>query len=201
MSLTFPNLNIEQHPLRPVRLFLDTEFTQFGVPGKSQARLLSLGLVDESGERFYAECTGWDKSECSEFVREQVLPHLENRGETIVSAANRLKQYLNGYDFVVVHCDYHGDWDWLLWLLDQSNDGTTWPSALHHEPYYIDIRDWPDEARRAGNSAQKRWFDVYTQHHAFHDANGLRYVWQNACVALGGVEDPASVSASEHCYA
>lgn len=199
MSLQFPPIHIEQHPLRPERLFLDTEFTQFGAPGKSSAKLISIALVDEKGRRFYAELSGWTLDDCTDFVRAEVMPHLEHTSESAASAANRLNQFLKGYDFAVVHCDYRGDWDWLLWLIDQSTDGTVWPSALHHESFVVDTRDWPTRAQEVAKDAQARWTAAYPKHHAFHDANGLRYVWQSACLALGGVEDPSSSWAVEHC--
>jgi len=54
----------------PLKIFIDTEFTNLIAP-----QLLSIGLVAESGEEFYAELPA-DAKECSEFVREVVLPQL-----------------------------------------------------------------------------------------------------------------------------
>ena len=52
-------------------VFLDTEFTDFVRPD-----LISLALVSEDGREFYAERTDYRKDECSDFVRETVLPLL-----------------------------------------------------------------------------------------------------------------------------
>lgn len=56
---------------RLTHLFLDTEFTDLHRP-----YLISVGLVDATGEhRFYAElCDTWQKSRCSYFVLENVIP-------------------------------------------------------------------------------------------------------------------------------
>lgn len=54
----------------PLKIFIDTEFTNLLDP-----RLVSIGLVAESGEEFYAELPV-DANECSQFVREIVLPLL-----------------------------------------------------------------------------------------------------------------------------
>ena len=58
-----------------MRIFFDTEFT--GVA--PAAKLISIGLVDESGaHEFYAELTDtYEAVECSEFCRKEVLPHLQ----------------------------------------------------------------------------------------------------------------------------
>lgn len=58
-----------------MRIFFDTEFTGL----TDDAKLISIGLVDETGvDEFYAELRDtYQVSECSEFCRKEVLPHLE----------------------------------------------------------------------------------------------------------------------------
>lgn len=57
-----------------MKLFLDTEFTDL-VPG---ARLISIALVDENEEFFYAELTDtYTEASCSMFVKRFVLPFLK----------------------------------------------------------------------------------------------------------------------------
>lgn len=58
------------------RYFIDTEFTSF-----ERCQLISLAIVGENGHEFYGECTDFDRSLCSEFVRASVLPQLEQIGE------------------------------------------------------------------------------------------------------------------------
>jgi hypothetical protein len=56
-----------------VRLFLDTEFTTLA-PG---AKLISIALVDEDENFFYAELTDtYTLADCSDFVKTDVLPLL-----------------------------------------------------------------------------------------------------------------------------
>ncbi|WP_323139981.1 3'-5' exoribonuclease domain-containing protein [Massilia phyllosphaerae] len=52
------------------KIYIDTEFTGFSDP-----KLISIGLVAETGQEFYAEVK-FDFDECSEFVRETVIPLL-----------------------------------------------------------------------------------------------------------------------------
>jgi hypothetical protein len=57
-----------------MRLFLDTEFTDL-VPG---AKLISIALVDEDENYFYAELTDtYEPKDCSNFVKSFVLPFLK----------------------------------------------------------------------------------------------------------------------------
>ena len=52
------------------KIFIDTEFTDF-----IDIHLISIGMVAQSGEAFYAEVPYPDGS-CSAFVREAVIPLL-----------------------------------------------------------------------------------------------------------------------------
>jgi hypothetical protein len=51
--------------------FLDTEFTDFVRPD-----LISIALVGEDGQEFYAERDGYYQTDCSGFVRQIVQPLL-----------------------------------------------------------------------------------------------------------------------------
>lgn len=55
-------------------IFIDTEFTDLS----SDAKLISIGMIANSGEKFYVELTDtWTYEDCSEFVKEVVLPLLD----------------------------------------------------------------------------------------------------------------------------
>ena len=78
--------------------FLDTEFTDFVRPD-----LISIALVSEDGREFYAERTDYREDDCSDFVRETVLPllggvpdaafslHLHHRQQQGLDLDNRAK--------------------------------------------------------------------------------------------------------------
>lgn len=73
------------------KIFLDTEFTDFIRP-----HLISIGMVADSGEEFYAEIP-YPDSECSDFVRETVIPLLGRFPDAICSKENlsvRLRTWL-----------------------------------------------------------------------------------------------------------
>jgi hypothetical protein len=57
-----------------MRIFLDTEFTDL----VSDNKLISIALVDEDENFFYAELTDtYESKDCSEFVKSYVLPFLK----------------------------------------------------------------------------------------------------------------------------
>ena len=91
-------------------IFLDTEFTDF-----AHGKLISIGFAAENGQQLYLESEEFSVSECSEFVREMVLPLL-SKGVDVLCDKNRLKSRILDWfskfrdlGGVVVVYDYDGD--------------------------------------------------------------------------------------------
>ena len=156
-------------------VFVDTEFTDHQRP-----KLISAGLVTEDGRHeCYAETNDFATAECSDFVREFVLPLLaggsvasskKTLGRRVVAWLARVR---TGQD-VVILVDYATDWYLLAeaiaevpnWLSAQATSAI---SGLALETYF----------ERPG----------VQRHHALHDARALRHAW----IAAGGrPEDVAS---------
>ncbi|MEE8306122.1 MAG: 3'-5' exoribonuclease [Gammaproteobacteria bacterium] len=71
------------------KIFFDTEFTGL----RQNTTLISIGLVSETGKKFYGELTDYDESQVSNFVQEHVISHLSLRElavgeETLVDYSN-----------------------------------------------------------------------------------------------------------------
>lgn len=60
-----------------MNLYFDTEFTGL-VPGTT---LISLGIVSETGEKFYAEFTDYDRSKITPWIEENVISNLAAKRE------------------------------------------------------------------------------------------------------------------------
>lgn len=56
-----------------MKIFFDTEFTGL----HKNTTLISIGLVDENGRSFYAEFTDYDENQCDDWIKENVIKHLE----------------------------------------------------------------------------------------------------------------------------
>ena len=105
----------------PFNVFIDTEFTGFNDP-----QLISIGLVTQSGETFYAEVP-YDLTRCSPFVHAVVIPLLDNTPQSRVTTDNLCLQITDWLHLVqpdnepVTICfDFQTDWDLFARALDQQ---------------------------------------------------------------------------------
>lgn len=55
-----------------MKIFFDTEFTGL----HKNTTLISIGMIAENGEKFYGEITDFDRSQCDEWIEQNVLKHL-----------------------------------------------------------------------------------------------------------------------------
>ena len=147
-------------------VFLDTEFTDLLDP-----RLISIGLVAESGEELYVEVP-FSFKHCSDFVREAVLPQLGKVPEAFCPAPllhDRIVTYLarvrDGQGDIIIACDYTTDW----WLLHEA--------MIHGLPSWIrNALVWSnlDELLIEEYWAKTR----ESRHHALHDARANRHAYR-----------------------
>lgn len=119
-----------------MKLFLDTEFTDL-VPHN---KLISIALVDEDGEFFYAELTDtYELKDCSEFVKSAVLPFLKggNYRMTSYECALKLGNWIEDKNKCIIINDNPG-WDMphLRRILNPI-----WPSNLEEYPNRIFVPD------------------------------------------------------------
>lgn len=94
-----------------LKVFIDTEFTDF-----ANLKLISIGFAAESGDEFYAELS-FSVSDCSEFVREIVVPMLEKTPHAACSVeelyckiVDRLKLVRYRDEDMDICFDYQTDW-------------------------------------------------------------------------------------------
>ena len=59
-----------------MNLFFDTEFTGL----RKYTTLISLGIVAEDGRKFYAEFTDYDREQCDDWIKENVIDNLRLDG-------------------------------------------------------------------------------------------------------------------------
>ncbi len=99
------------------RWFYDTEFHEDG----KTIDLISIALVSDDGREYYAVSSEFDQDRCSEWVKENVLPHLPTRDKwkprAVIAAEIRdlllafgkpgLWAYFGDYDHVAL-CQLYG---------------------------------------------------------------------------------------------
>ena len=154
-----------------MRIFFDTEFSGL----TSDPRLLSIGLISDSGETLYIEFTnGWTEADCSFWVREHVLPMLGN-GERLTrrEAGARIKGWLAAFKLQPTLLG-ETDWDTTL-LADLMKE-----CAISSDLFRMETLAYPRKAQANAFAAEKqRYFDSHKviPHHALTDAYAFREAW------------------------
>lgn len=117
-----------------MRLFLDTEFTDL-VPG---ARLISIALVDEDENFFYAELTDtWEYDDCSPFVHNFVLPFLKlgKYKMTRNECAVKMAQWIEDRNVSCIIASDAPNWD-MPFFEKLINSTGLWPENLMKDMIY-----------------------------------------------------------------
>jgi len=115
-----------------MRLFLDCEFTELS----EHAKLISLALVAQDGREFYVEVVdAWREEDCSEFVKEIVLPQLWG-GEhalPIIEARAALLTFLASFKCGLEIVTGAPDYDWELFC-ELTHEQGSWPKNVLNHP-------------------------------------------------------------------
>ena len=158
--------------LKPKLLFIDAEFTDFDYP-----QLISIALVEESGESFYAELSdGWCPESCSDFVSKKVLPQLTG-GDFFQErnyARRRLADWLQQFACPVRVVSDAPGYDWVL-MMDLLGDAA--PKNLFPAPLSLYTDCFPELVPLL-QEARAKAFVLATPHHALNDAEALREAWE-----------------------
>lgn len=124
------------------KIFLDTEFTGLQLP----TSLISIGLVDENGNTFYAEFTDYNKEQVNDWINDNVISNLSIdknsydysnyriRGSQ-KQVKHALKDWLSQYDKVIIISDCLA-YDWVLFC---NIFGTSFniPKNIYYIPFDI----------------------------------------------------------------
>jgi len=149
-----------------MKLFLDTEFTDF----LDDLELISLALVSESGQEFYAELSSFDESACNDFVRKTVLPLLYKSQDAICASKAELRARLDAW-FLSFSQDvtimYDCFTDYAL-LMDLFGNELPWYAR---ESIAIERRLDPDRLESYFAT------EGVIRHHALHDARGNKFAF------------------------
>jgi len=159
-------------------IFFDTEFTDL----HWEAKLISIGLVAEDGQTFYAELSDtYHPKDCGDFARQVVLPLLEG-GEmhmTFHLLSSRLGNWIESFEVPVKLATDSLAWDW-PWIENIFKSPGIWPANLHGKPEIL-LFD-ADAGELFNNALEQAFAGGLRQHHALDDAKANRIGW----IAAGG---------------
>lgn len=138
-----------------MRLYLDCEFTELS----AAAKLISLALVGSDGREFYVEVIDtWREDDCSDFVKQIVLPQLWGGVYSLPVAEARLSllKFLTSFPEEVEIVTDAPQYDWELFC-DLVYEHGRWPRV---------VRNFPTDATTLTPTNESRELP----HHALLDA-------------------------------
>ncbi len=132
-----------------MKLFFDTEFTGL----HKNTTLISLGIIDENGDTFYAEFNDYDKTQVNDWIKDNVISNLQfipnyqweatDRNMVVVGSSQQIRQFLlkwlSKYDTMEFWSDCLAfDWVLLNELIANYSDGyPKLPSNVYYIPFDI----------------------------------------------------------------
>lgn len=161
-------------------IFFDTEFTDL----HWQAKLISIGLIAENGQTFYAELNDtYQRKDCNAFVCEVVLPLLDGNEVQLTwpALALRLGNWIESFEQPITLATDIQDWDW-SWIQKLFPSPGTWPANLACKPAIL-VFD-ADVGERFNVAQEEAFAAGLRRHHALDDAKANRIGW-----IATGIED------------
>jgi len=174
-----------------MNLYLDTEFTGL----QQDAQLISLALVDENGEWFYAEFTDYDASRLTSWHQEHVIAHLllsgekepsqlAQSGQTLLgdqpTIATALKEWLGRYDQIEIWTDAAA-YDWVFFC-ELFGGALHLPKNIFYLPFdlvtLLKIKGLDPNAKREDILPAWKGPAGLEKHNALYDAFLLKAVYE-----------------------
>lgn len=156
-----------------MRIFLDTEFIEQGY--RQPMYLISLALVREDGQEYYAELEGIDWDLANDWVIANVLPYLTGEAKSVEQVKNEVLEFCgNDPEFWA----YFADYDWVLFcqlfgrMIDLRTD-LGWPM------FCLDLKQFMYHVGVTGSELKEAVPQPIDQHWALADArwNSDAYNW------------------------
>lgn len=169
-----------------MRVFFDTEFTGL----HQNTTLISIGLIAENGQTFYAELTDYNKSQIDDWLQENVIDNLFLVGKGVNRTANLLtvkgptefvKKHLEAWITQLGPVEIWSDclsYDWVLFN-QLFGHAFNIPDNIHYIPFdistYLKLAGYdPDISREkfAGEISSDK------KHNALHDAKVIKACYE-----------------------
>lgn len=157
-----------------MKYFLDTEFIERGP--EFPITLISIGIVTEDGREFYAINSEFDPSVCNDWVRANVLPHLDlndgwDRRASLDEIAVQIVQFCDSEFFGKLEFwGYYCDYDWVVFA---QIFGTMMDLPKGWPMYCRDLKQLCDDLGNPKLPEQPS-----TEHNALADAQWNKQVYE-----------------------
>lgn len=171
-----------------MKVFFDTEFTGL----HQNTTLISIGLVTEKGDHFYAELTDYDKSQVNEWLQTNVISNLfipDEHGEQQINhfkgdtayVREKLELWLGSWSEVEIWSDCLA-YDWVLFN-QIFGHAFNIPINVYYIPFDIctlmKIKGVdPDISREQFAYPDATGFNTKDKHNALHDAKVIKACYE-----------------------
>jgi hypothetical protein len=151
-----------------VKIWFDTEFHDDG----TVIDLISIGMVKETGEEYYAVCNQFNPAKVGAWIRRNVLSQLPAREEwkTRETIRREIEEFV-GYETPIEFWAYYGAYDWVI--LSQLFGGMLYIPA-HWPKFFHDVK-WLCEQK--GNPQLPK--QGKGEHNALLDARWNKKAWEH----------------------
>jgi hypothetical protein len=167
------------------KVFFDTEFTGL----HQNTTLISIGLVAESGESFYAELDDYDEKQVNDWIRENVISKLRLEQRGLMARGNSseyfgnkkqlaayLRTWLNQFESIEIWSDCLA-YDWVLFC-QLFGGAFEVPKNVYYIPFDIctSFKEKGIDPDISREEFTKEIFKDQTvnKHNALYDANIIR---------------------------
>lgn len=178
--------------MKTTKIFLDTEFTGL----HRNSTLISIGLVADSGEEFYAEFNDYDKRQHSPWLEEHVISKLQFKGDDCFLESDRsyslkankqrvaieLTAWLQQFGAIEIWADVLA-YDWVLFC-ELFGGVLQLPENIFYAPFDLAtlfrIRGIIEPIAKHEKDISRFDFvgaDKSKQHHALEDARVEKICW------------------------
>jgi hypothetical protein len=113
--------NLKKYKMSKTKIFFDTEFTGL----HQNTTLISIGLIAETGQTFYAELTDYDKSQINEWLQTNVIDNLTLTSRENMQHTKDIHTY--------VKCDISNLKGFLTQWLEQFGEVEIWSDCLSYD--------------------------------------------------------------------
>lgn len=153
-----------------MKIFFDTEFYDDG----EEAHLLSIGLVREDGETYYAEIQDapWDLAGQDEWLQENVISNMSGPQKPREQVAREIIKFVGDYPEFWA---YYADWDWVLLIRLCSLTGKLLDSPPSWPHFCMDLKQLSKHLNNLRLPAH-----TGTQHNALDDAEWVKSSYEYA---------------------
>lgn len=116
-----------------MKLFFDTEFTQL----HQRTTLISIGIIAENGQGFYAELTDYDRTQVNDWLQENVIDKLLWEKKAITREPCKVFKFLKENNIECIYnCSSVVAQQLERWI-DKNFDAVEWVSDVSHYDFVL----------------------------------------------------------------